>query len=122
MRTTQTYFPPGARPLIRRWRSREYALSRSRSLGHSAARAVPSATGLDTSLAADLRFSIGQCESAGFAPIAFDLTEGLARTIGAQVWKVVVQPDPSICGNYQRVLAMSRLEIWHENMATFRDR
>ena len=102
---------PGARPLIRRWRRPGKSPVALASLGHSAARAVPPVTGLDTSLAADLRFSIGQCESAGFAPIAFDLTEGLARTIGAQVWKVVIPGlIPIDFGNYQRVLAMSRLE------------
>lgn len=94
---------PDARPLIARWRHPNKvpvpitALKRTEIYGKS--------------VKEDLRFSIQQCQNAGFKPIACDLTDGLARTVGAHVWKVVIPGlIPLDFGCYQRVYSMSRLE------------
>ncbi len=94
---------PDARGLISRWRhprKRQISLDTLKRAGNA-----------DRSVESDLRFSIKQCREAGFEPIACELTDGLARAVGAHVWKVDVPGlIPIDFGRYQRVYSMSRLE------------
>ncbi|MDO5049891.1 MAG: YcaO-like family protein [Actinomycetaceae bacterium] len=94
---------PKARPLIAHWRHPKKEATSLKALSRS--------SDAGKTVEDDLRFSIQQCREAGFEPVACNLTDGLARAVGAHVWKVVIPGlIPIDFGRYQRVYSMSRLE------------